>query len=108
MVVIGIHLQITPCSNTGRPTAADKMQGRWNANTPKQNQSYKKGNLTPINSSSCEDCKDSVVLDAQKRLNDMKRRALTRYGEPDGLSTSPANITPKARRAFKPPSVKKT
>lgn len=44
---------------------------------------------------------------AQKRLNDKKRKALEKYGEPSSLSPFAAVITPKTKRAFKPPSLRK-
>ena len=51
--------------------------------------------------------KDSIELDAQKRLNEIKRKALARYGELPAVSPLPASMTPSSRKGFRPPSMKK-
>ena len=68
------------------------------------NKGHDNNRLSTSASSSKQDVKDSIELNAQKKLNDMKRRALARYGEPPTVSPLSANVTLSARRNFRPPS----
>eukprot|EP00112_Aurelia_sp_Birch-Aquarium-sp1_P002215 Seg1237.6 transcript_id=Seg1237.6/GoldUCD/mRNA.D3Y31 product="Breast cancer type 2 susceptibility protein" protein_id=Seg1237.6/GoldUCD/D3Y31 len=51
--------------------------------------------------------KDSIELNAQKRLNEKKMNALSRYGELPAVSPLPASMTPNTRKGFRPPSMKR-
>eukprot|EP00794_Sanderia_malayensis_P007105 gene7105-7908_t len=92
-----LQLNSTPTANVDYKT---ELNSPWQSITEKQHQRSGGNGLTPINLTGSGN--------VQKRLNNMKRRALARYGEPDCISSpSAANITPRARRAFKPPTVRK-
>ena len=60
---------------------------------------------TPLKSNS--EVEESQERQAQLRLNEKKRKALTRYGEASSLSPLTVVATPKTKREFKPPSMRK-
>ena len=63
--------------------------------------------LVPISLKSTDAKELDQKKQTQKFLNDKKRHALIRYGEPSALSPMTAVITPKTRRGFIPPSRRK-